>query len=156
MAVFFAHKRGSVKRIQSQSHTVDGTLPFTIQVEDMGIKPGESTNLIVTQAAIVESGNFQFLHTLNETIYVYVFGDRIGELRISGVAFGTACVGDNGINTILKSYMANRLSEKGGPVTVSFGDDPYRGFLTGTNVDVADSERQLAQWALRFNSFPGA
>jgi hypothetical protein len=155
MPVFFAHQRGSVLQVQTQATNVGGTLPFTIQIEDMGIAPGTSPNLIVTQAAIVEKGNFQFLHTLNETIYVYVFGDRIGELRVSGIAFGTPCGGDNGINAIMKSYRENRLAEKGGPVTVSFGDDPYRGFLTGMNVDVSDPERQLAQWALRFHSFPG-
>jgi len=156
MGVFFAHKRGSVKRLESQDPNSDGTLPFTIQIEDMGIRPGESPNLIVTQAATNENGNFQFLHTLNETIYVYVFGDRIGELQVSGVAFGTPCDDSpNGINEIIRAYRRNRLSERGGPVTVSFGSTPYRGFLTGINVDVADAERQLAQWALRFHSFPG-
>lgn len=155
MPVFFTHARGSVVQLQGQSHSPDGALPFTIQVQDMGIEPGRSGNLIVTQAAIIEKGNYQFLHTLNETIYVYVFGDKIGELRLSGVAFENPCHDVNGVQTILAMYRDHRLAEFGGPVTISLGNDSYRGFLTGMSVDLIDPERLLAQWALRFHSFPG-
>ena len=158
MAAFFAHKRGTVSRVDG---LVDGfgILPFWINMQGTGVGGvvDPTARAIITQAAIVENGNYQFLHTLNETIYVYVFGDRIGELRVSGIAFSNACHGGggSGMKQIIDSYKTNRLAEKGGPVLVNFGATTYRGFLTGMNLDVVDPERNLGQWAFRFHTFPG-
>ncbi len=156
MAAYFAHKRGSVHRVTSQAHAAGGLLPFRIIVSGMSLAaPG--TQAIITQAGIIENGNYQFLHTLNETIYAYVFGDRIGELRIGGMCFAHPCNGgSSGMKQVIDSYRANRIAKLGGPVQVSFGEKDYRAFLVGMTLDISDSERVLGQWALRFNTFPGA
>jgi len=162
MPAFFAHTRGAVSRVSGL--TDQGILPFWIEIEDtdIGGPVNPNTRAIITQAAIVENGNYQFLHTLQETIYVYVFGDRIGELRVSGLAFSNPCQsgggaigGESGMKQIIDAYRENRLAEKGGPVNGNFGETPYKGFLTGMNMDVADPERNLGQWAFRFHTFPG-
>ena len=159
MPAFFSHNRGSVVRVTSQHGDGGATLPFRIVMlgTDIG---AETTRAIVTQAAVVENGNYQFLHTLNETIYAYVFGDRIGELRISGVCFTLPCTGPNGptdgIRQISDIYRRLRIAAPGGePVRINFGSIDYSGFLVGMNLDVVDAERNLGQWVFRFNTFPG-
>jgi len=154
MAAFFAHKRGSVQRVDSQA-TGGGLLPFRIIINGTDIS-SPNTRAIITSAGIVENGNYQFLHTLNETIYAYVFGDRIGELRVGGVCFAHPCGGaDSGMAQIIRQYRANRIAKLGGPVMLNFGEEDYKAFLVGMTIDVTDAERILGQWALRFNTFPG-
>lgn len=155
MAAFFAHKRGSVVRVTGQWQQAGGLLPFRIVMAGMDIT-APNTRAIITQGAIVEQGNYQFLHTLNETIYAYVFGDRIGELRISGICFAHPCNASlSGMKQIIDNYRAKRIAQSGGPVQVSFGEVDYKGFLVGMNLDIADPERNLGQWTFSFNTFPG-
>lgn len=155
MPAFFSHIRGSVVRVTGLHKNAGGLLPFRIIMAGIDVT-APNTRAIITQAGIVENGNYQFLHTLNETIYAYVFGDRIGELRVGGIAFAHPCGGEeSGMKQVIDNYRANRIAELGGPVQVSFGETDYRGFLVGMNIDIADAERNLGQWAFRFNTFPG-
>lgn len=165
MPAFFSHSRGSVSRVTGLHKQAGGLLPFRIVMVDMDVNAPQ-TRAIVTRASIIENGNYQFLHTLNETIYAYVFGDRIGELSVSGVCFANACGGDktgaigpvdqsSGMKQIIDNYRVNRIANAGGPVQVSFGETDYKGFLVGMNIDISDPEQMLGEWTLRFNTFPG-
>ena len=100
------------------------------------------------------TGNYQFLHTINDAVYVYVFGDRVGSLVVGGIAFGVPCGGGNGITEVILRYNQHRIAATGNPVIVGFADLAFPCFLTGFNVDTADPETHTAQWALRFNFFP--
>lgn len=159
MPAFFAHSRGSVSRVDGQVQV--GLLPFSVRLQDMDFGGLEDLNsrAIITQAGILENGNYQFLHTLDETIYVYVFGDRIGELRVAGICFSNLCQADgasSGMAQIINNYQRNKLSARGGPVLVNFGEITYKGFLTGMQLDVSDPDRNLGQWAFRFHTFPAS
>ena len=162
MPAFFAHNRGSVVRVTAQHNTPGGLLPFRIVVQDTELA-SPFTRAIITQAGILENGNYQFMHTLNETVYAYVFGDRIGELRLSGLCFTIPCPdfavrteNDNdGFQQISRMYRDFRIANVNGPVGISFGAIDYKGFLVGMNLEVIDAERNLGQWAFRFNTFPG-
>lgn len=154
---FFSHKRGAVSQVVSPAGGASSA--FTIQMDLVGEKKlGQGhAKAIVTQAAISNGGNLQFLHTLNQTIYVYVFGDRIGELRVSGLAFAEPCnTTGTGMQLIYKVYKNNRVAKKGGPVKVHFGNNlPLRAFLVGMSLEVADPETNLGQWSFLFKTFPG-
>ena len=137
---------------------IGGPLPFRIVMAgvDMTDPNTNHTRAIVTQGGIVERGSYQFLHTLNETIYAYVFGDRIGELRISGICFADPCDGSkSGMQQVIETYRDNRISRSGEPVQVSFGEVNYVSFLVGMTLDITDSEHNLGQWSFSFNTFPG-
>ena len=110
--------------------------------------------------------NHQFLHTLDEFIYLYAFGDRIGELMLSGVAF-TGCIKDNsgedlvdklGASVLLDHYLKNRVGRRAGPGaslilidTVARSSSVLTGFLTGMRMDVPNPAWPIVQWALRYN-----
>ena len=164
MPTFFS-SHGKVIRVAREGA---GVQLFQVLVGDEGgngqpiFAPNQAA--ILTQAAAVEQGNFQFMHTLGETIYVYIFGDRIGELRLSGLCFLNPCGLDthneakDGFSHALQGYRTNRLAARPAPVTISIGANStgpgiFHAFLTGATVEVLDAEKQLGQWAYRFNTF---
>lgn len=166
MAAFFSQQRGAVAMVGPGAGVA--AAPFAVRMEGLAVI-GPGSDAILTQVAVAEQGNYQFLHTLGDTIYVYVFGDRIGEIRLSGLCFANACrqgsgalpgaSADGGINTILKTYRANKLATRSNPVQINIGPaagDVYRGFLTGMTMEILDAEHQIGQWAFRFNTFPSS
>lgn len=152
MPLFFSHARGSVKRVEGPWQ---GAPNLRIRVQGMQDNITRD-HAIITQVGVTQNGNFQFVHTLNDQIFVYVFGDRISEVRISGIAFGHPCDGQdsNGLEDILQGYEEKKLSATGRPVTVLVGSKRFQSFLTGVSLEVVDPELQLGQFTYRFHSFP--
>lgn len=150
MGAFFPHSRGIVKRVQGP-HTPS---PFYVALA------GDSTPFragIITQVGVRQEGNFQFLQTLDDTIFLYVFGNKIGEIRLAGMAFSESCdaQGTIGSDEVLDFYDENKISNQAEPVIVGLGPRrKFNGFLTGMQFDVADPELQIGQWSYRFHSFP--
>lgn len=154
MPTIFSHAVGVVSRVRSDRPVV----PLRINFEQ-----GENRNFIVTQASINQSGNYQFLHTLQDMLYIYVFGDRISEIQVSGIAFAGSCspsavnrFGTSGVSEILTFYKQNKISTRPRPVLIRFGDQQhvFQSFLTGCQVEVARPEVALGQFFLRFHAAP--
>lgn len=108
--------------------------------------------------ALELNGNYQFLHTVNDFIYVYAFGDRIGELTISGFGFTKTCANANKAKlcNVFKFYQDNRIKENGA-MSVQIGDCPeanFWAFLTGMRLELQDAATMIGQWSLRFNIIP--
>ena len=146
MATFFSHGRGAVTRVQGPH---GGDVPFKIWIPG-----GPLTSGIIQQAKIEHQGNYQFLHAISNTIYVYVFGDKIGNLMIAGTAFGVPCRGRGGLTEIMQRYSTYRIAITGRPATLAVENTTFTGFLTGFSLDAADAQTHLANWALRFSFFP--
>lgn len=152
MAFLFAHARGAVKLVEGPWH---GPALLRLAVQDMR-RDMPATKMIVTHFALRQQGNYQFVHTLADRVFVYVFGDRISELLISGIAFGNPCDGDgrSGVEHALQAYQKHKLSLTGRPVVVALGSFRFQSFLTGMKMEMADSATQLAQVSYIFNCFP--
>lgn len=94
---------------------------------------------LITDVAIQEQGNYQFLHTLGNHIYLYVFGDRIGQLGVSGVSFWSRSAGggcdnnpmDLGIIRVLNWYRQNRIVKRESPIIMTLGTRAFQAFLVG-------------------------
>lgn len=119
---------------------------------------------IITGMTLEMSGNYQFLHTVNDFVYFYAFGDRVGTLTLTGLGFMTACPGSSkgGILKLYDYYMSNRAIKRGGKalrVVISGGQPSASiklwGFLTGMRMDIADSQMgTVGYWTLRFEVLP--
>lgn len=111
----------------------------------------------ITGFALEQNGNFQFLHTVNDFIYVYSFGDRVGELVVSGIGFAKTCASANGAKLcgVLDFYNTNKLSNVGN-LSVQLGDcaPPFFAFLTGMRMELQDPRTLVAQWSLRLSVIP--
>lgn len=111
--------------------------------------------------ALELNGNYQFLHTVNDFIYVYAFGDRIGEMTMSGFGFVKPCAGSNdgssaNICNLYDFYQKNRIKQNG-QLSITIGDcanSTFWAFLTGMRLELQDPNTLLGQWSLRFNIVP--
>jgi len=124
---------------------VDAPISFSVQ------------RSIVTRLTVSQQTNVQFLHTLGSLIYIYSFGDRMGTIGLSGLAFPVGCENDDGepgIEKMLKWYRANKASSREKPVRIMIGNTPLDGFVTESNFDVVDPTTNLVQWSISIRSLP--
>lgn len=116
----------------------------------------ESERSIVTRFTVSSQVNVQFLHSLGALIYIYVFGDRIGQVSLSGLSFGCTCPdGDElGAEKMMQWYKVNRASKRAEPVEVAIGSVVIRGFVTSFSEDLVDPSISLVQWGVNMNALP--
>lgn len=112
---------------------------------------------IVTRMTLSQSANVQFLHALGSMVHVYVFGDRMGEIGLSGLAFSCDCddIGAPvGADLMIEWYKTHRVSSRRAPVKVSIGRQVFEGFVVGISEDVVDPSLSLVQWNLSLATLP--
>lgn len=117
----------------------------------------------VTNVVLEMSGNYQFLHTVNDFVYFYAFGDRVGTLNISGVSFLKTCPGAKSgtpLLAIYNKYQSSKAATRGGRsmrVTLATADDAktFHGFLVGMRLEVGDNGMgPIGNWTMRFDVLP--
>lgn len=100
--------------------------------------------------------NVQFQPSLGGPVYVYVFGDLMGNVSISGTAFAGLC--DNrsqtGIEEVFDYYNANRASQRSEVVTVSYGSESMEGFLTHLALSPMNPELMLTNFTFIIRTLP--
>ena len=114
---------------------------------------------IITGFSVKARGGVQFLHTLRDFIYLYVFGERISEMAIRGVSFWDDCDAPSfhGVEYVNAYYLDNRVSELADPITVILGlGTPFFGFLTSFDFEFRDPEQVLAEFTLGLHVIPEA
>jgi hypothetical protein len=156
MSVIFEANRGRVVRVDDPA--AQASVGF-VQVADAPIRY-DTHWAIITRLTLSHQTNVQFLHTLGSAIYIYVFGDRIGQLSLSGLAFNQSCDGDEdddgglGVERMMEWYKDNRISKKGAPVRVMIGNTPVEGFVVSSNEDTVDAETGMVQWNVSMQTLP--
>jgi hypothetical protein len=122
---------------------------------------GEKIGFPTTGFVLEMQGNFQFLHSLDQFIYYYNFGDRIGELTVSGMGFvgGSCGTSENSgdVCGIYNLYLSKRQSVSRRAMAV--GNDKcgtFWAFLTGMRLEMSQhaSGVPLGQWSMRFHVIP--
>jgi hypothetical protein len=125
---------------------------------------------IITNVMISQQTNHQFLHTLGNDIFIYVFGDRMGQLQIQGLSFAERCeqigpgglvsaanpsaVRQHGVESILSWYKSNKLSERPEPIKISIGNTVFTGFLQGMTTRVQDPRNWVVEYIMSIAIVP--
>lgn len=147
MPVLFQGEPGRVLAMKDPG--VQGVLPPLVSLAGVNFQDRKS---IVTRLTLAQETSHQFLHTLGGDIYIYVFGDRVGQMTIGGMCFALDCdrPGDrkHGVERMLEFYRDNKASKKKDPVTVMIGQTPVTGFVTAFNADVFDHKLNIMQYSL--------
>lgn len=130
--------------------------PLTITLENW---PGfDAMQAILTGVGLASEANAQFLHTLRRFVYVYLFGEALGEIQLHGLAATyTPCDARPGTHTGLERvfdyYNRFRLSAIGAPLNLALGSSiRLKFFCTGTRLDHSDPTNGLAQFSLQGKS----
>jgi len=109
---------------------------------DLGFRP--SCRTLITKVGLSNAGNFQFLHTMGNEVYVYVFGDRMGQIVLHGLSFQGDCTSggeEHGFDQVYDWYKANRVATKSEPVIITIGiRTRFHGFITSFTADAQDSQ----------------
>lgn len=135
---------------------VQGLLPSLAGLDPTLDFAGQKS--LITRMTVANETNHQFMHTIGGDIYIYVFGNRIGQATVSGLSIAYDCDrgGDreHGFEKVLRWYRNNRLSQRSDPVTLLIGRTPLSGFVTGVTGGVFDHRLNLMQFDLNLAVVP--
>lgn len=157
MSIVFQSKIGAVVRFDDPG--VQCTTQLMGLAEDASITFEEERS-IITRMTLAQQVNIQFLHSLGALIYVYVFGDRMGQIGLSGLSFTCQCDGDAsgnkvGAEQMLLWYKRNRASRRRTPIKLTIGNAYIlEGFVTTFSEDVVDPSTNLVQWNVNMAALP--
>lgn len=167
MPEVFSSSPGSVLVVSSLS-----AAPLSISVPELtarGTAYG-TVRSILTSVGLSERTNSQFINTLRNFVYVYTFGDRPGDLVLSGLSFLQPCDGTLGVlvgqagsevrllrtgfELLRAFYRRNRMSRRALPVNIAIGSSiALNGFLTGVDLVAQDPTSAMGQFSLTFKVF---
>ena len=163
---------GRVKRITDKAATGAFSLFRVNQSLNTVPLSFDRHRTIITRVGLSTSGNYQFLHTLGNDVFIYVFGDRMGQIRIHGISFSYDCsyrddlgIFDPGLQGSPKTgfellynwYNDNRIARKKELLQVTIGTSQgFQGFVTSLVADVQDSVYRTVQYELTMSLLPPA
>lgn len=132
-----------------------------------------SQKSIITRVGLSAAGNYQFLHTIGNDVYVYVFGDRMGQVQFHGISFQGDCfggggsqgttptatlpsqAGKHGFELLYDWYKANRIASRLSPIGVTIGTGTtFQGFVTSLQGDIQDSIYRTIQFQMSIAVLP--
>lgn len=167
MPLIFAQNTGRVAAINDAVAT--GSLSLVSLVGNTRVNY-QVHNSIFTRVGVSAGGNFQFLHTISNDVFVYVFGDRMGQVVIDGLSFANKCTASgstvaqfnpglvtfkHGIEEMIDWYERNRLSARKDPVFVTIGrSKAFAGFITSLSSSVQDPEKRTINFQLTVSLLP--
>ena len=155
--------QGNTGRVTAISENVSQGCIDLGGIEVNGSSPfkGGSLQSIITRVGINATGNFQFLHTIGNDVYMYVFGDRMGDITLHGLSFaGGTCGrggqgGKHGFEELFSWYTANRIAAQKAAAKITIGrNTTFKGFIIGMTGDAADPKSRTIQFQLTISLLP--
>jgi hypothetical protein len=161
MPAIFTQAAGKVSIVPGQNmaptnlYIDTGDLPLS---PDASIRLGKAiTNLIVTNLQVEENVNAQFMYSLTDTVHSFIFGDKLGQLTIGGVAVGSMChkgtasvSTKSGLENIQLIYRGFKYSTYRTALRISVANVPYTCYLMGCLIDYSDTQNHFTRFSLRF------
>lgn len=112
-----------------------------------------ATHCVITGVEGSTQGNYQFLLTLRNYTYVYVFGERMGDFRVMGLSMAGACNSfTDGMTAAITYYNSNCISNTGTPIILTMGGYATYAFLTGANFSYPDPASRIGRFQYTFKT----
>jgi hypothetical protein len=137
-------------------------LPFVVSIGGTGNQPAfpayAQIKAVITGFQFGARSGLGVTHTLRDRIYVYVFGERMGEATVSGLAFAGVC-GNNslftGFDGTFAYYERLRASTEGAPVRLIFGPNTVLfGFMYEFGFQLEDPQTGIGSFSFKFKVIP--
>jgi len=149
---FFSRQVGQVAAF------IDPTIPARTLVRLENWDGYQVQKSIITQATFSAQANLQFLHTMGGNIFIYVFGDRIGTMSLSGLSFDSTCdsaVGVIGVENVVQYYNQYRAVNRQLPLKITLGvATTFTAYLIGVSCQIADPKSRIWEFNYRFAIIP--
>lgn len=132
-----------------------GSVPGGVYID--GLRPDVTPNVAVTSISIRRGIQHQIQQTFNGVVHIHAFGERMGDLGLSGVLFRNSCRTHRygfGINQVVDYFNSNSLRLRDRPITVAVGTQAARGFLVDISATMQESEISLGSFQLALKLLP--
>lgn len=138
------------------------SLPFAVAVGgNPGVPafPGYTlSRAILTGFRYAGRSGLGVTHTLRDRLYVYIYGERMGQALVSGIAFGGVCSQEGrwtGFDAVYAYYERVRSSSNGIPVKLVFGPETaLAGFMTELDFGLEDPQTGVGSFSFKFHALP--
>lgn len=146
MADIFQCRRGTVVVLKG----CDG-IPMKLILD--GFEPKAA---IIEAPQLMQQVDVQFQTSLKEAVYAYVFGDQMGRVQLSGIAFAGRCEQENesGLKDLFDYYKDYRASKRKEVVTVTFGPEAQSGFLIGLQLTPREISNMTMNFSMGISTLP--
>ncbi len=116
----------------------------------------ESHIVLLTRLTLGRGVNHQFLHSFGGLVHLYVMGDRIGQLTVSGFAAAASCDDENvnGFSKLMDYWESNKVSAREEEVEVTVASRPIRGFLHHIESGASNPEYRFTEFQLHLSVVP--
>jgi hypothetical protein len=152
--LFTSNNPGKVYRIPLTHGTEATVIKFMDTKADFPVHD----TVLITAIGFSQSVNVQFTPALNKLVYLYSFGDRMGDAVISGFLFDRECSKSSGrlvgLKKISDFYAANRAISNT-RIAVNIGAVTVRGFLTDFRADTAEPQLNSMRFTMTLAILPG-
>jgi hypothetical protein len=109
-------------------------------------------NAVIAGVSANTQGNYQFMLTMRNYTYVYIFGEKMGDVAVSGVA-GVECdEAVHGLTYALQYYNTYAISVSGTPIALQFGGYIANAFLIGGSFQYMNPQSRLARFQFNFKT----
>lgn len=155
---------GKVKAITLEGNMSSiSTTESTVSIVGFDLDtPGQGSlrPVVITQAAVSQKVASHIMPTLSDKVYVYVLGDQLGAIQLSGVAFHDM-YGESNISsgfTALMDYFHNikpQVSIFGARTAVTVNIDGYAFAAVLSGLNASMNAEKLTQFQMNFTTIPG-
>ncbi len=117
----------------------------------------QTESVIITAIGYSQAVNAQFLPSLADLVYLYVFGDKMGRVEVSGICFDHTCSDSTamqGVNRTLSYYRDNRAAVKNQAVKVKLGNNEINGFIIDLSVTTREASYKTMDFRLNIAALP--
>lgn len=160
MTVLFSNNAGKVSVLSDKSAGSMIALA-TIRATAQGGHNDFNGDIILTKISSNQQTNTQFLNTIGGSVYIYVFGDRVGQLTLGGLCFDNDCSKTSefpvrhGVENLLVWYKNNKVTNAESPMSISIGlQTIFSGHLLSLNVDGSDAASRVVSFNAVFATIP--
>ena len=129
-------------------------VPAIISVQGWG---GFTTrNALINGIQLTRGENFTIAHSLRDSIYISLFGERIGEFSMRGLVFQGKCdTGvDDGLSQIMEYYDSTRLTSAKGPIAVQYGRFGFNALLVGASYGLSNPSTNIGEFTFQLKLLP--
>lgn len=141
--------------------TEPSDIPFAFLVNNTQLGM-DAIKGIVSSISMSQDINVQFMHSLNDTIYINVFGNKIGQMTISGILFLSTVCNDDGskderppFETFYNYYLNNNALARPDAISVQLGTGAiFKAFILNFTFQVIDAQTSLGQFTMSLAVVP--